>query len=366
LNTLKYLFMIFVYGAYGYTGSLLCRMLSEEGIDFIISGRNKEKLENLKRELEGFGSRTQGKSSKIDVLPAGIDELEKLTPSCKISLVVNTAGPFTLTGEKVVEFALKNGASYIDCSGEANHLLHVREKYGKNFQEKGLFLSVGVAWETVAGEFSVRKLIDKLGIENVKKIYLVYLADFSMTPGTIQSSLHIIKNGSIMWRKGKILRGKPGEIKFEFELGGKKFMGLNISSADIINVPLSLGEFGEKIDFDVLFATSLRRAKAFSLFLKFLDFVLKSELALRFLSNLLDRFPPPNEEKSRASAISFALDESGKVIDSYSLATKKPYFITAKILKHACMEFISGKTKGKKGYIPPTSLFSFQEDVFQS
>ena len=351
--------MVFVYGAYGFTGQMLCKMLAEEGIPLIISGRNKQKLEKLKEKIG-----KKGKGKGIEVLPASLDELSGISVYNDISLVINTAGPFTETGEKVVQFALRHNVPYIDCSGEANHALNIKEKYGQKFAEKGIFASVGVSWETVSGETSVKKLVKKT--QKFSRIYLVYLADFSMSPGTLQSSLYIIRNGALKWRKGELMKGRVGEIKFEFELKGKRFLGLNISSADILNVPLSLGETGTNIDFDVLFATSWRRAKTFSVLLRLLEVLLKSKLAFRFLEDLLDRVPPPTEKKSRASAISFALDENGDVVDSFSLDAKKPYFITAKILKHACQEFLAGKTKGKKGYLPPTSVFSFPENVFES
>ncbi|GBD03704.1 Putative trans-acting enoyl reductase [bacterium HR19] len=361
--------MIFVYGAYGFTGRKIFDILSSEfsqtspGITkthFTISGRNKQKLEKLYSTLKNnFKNLTLLSAEPPDLKDMKIRDLK---------LVVNTAGPFSDFGHHVVEFALLNNANYIDCSGEWVWVENLISNYSGKFQEKKLFLSSGVAWETVSGELSTKKLVQKLQeekkINSLSRIFLVYLAEFNMSPGTLQSSLNIIKNGSITWENGKVRKVKSGFERFSFELRGRKFLATNISTSDVFNSPLSLGEISKKIKFDVLFATTYEKAKLFFPAIRYLNLILKMPFALSVLKRVADRIPEPDENKNRlASAIAFGLDSNQTEIGRYEIHAKKPYHITSKILAHAICEFLTDKySKEKFGYQPPTSLFKFNEN----
>jgi len=236
--------MLFFYGAYGFTGRQIFDFFRSnfplQSKKIIISGRNKEKLDDLKQKLKN-------EFPQLDVLPATPFDLQTKKID-GIKLVVNTAGPFSDTGESVLNFAIENGANYIDCTGEWNWTKKIIDNYDKVLRERKLFASSGVAWETVSGEICVKELVDKLKqegkISDVRKIHLVYLADFAMSRGTLKSSLKILKSGAIRWEYGKIKLVQPAERKFSFDLQGKsKFLALNLSTSDVINVPFSLESF---------------------------------------------------------------------------------------------------------------------------
>jgi|GEM_PF-902567 short subunit dehydrogenase-like uncharacterized protein len=360
--------MIFVYGAYGFTGRKIFDFLSSEfsqklpdikKTHIIISGRNKHLLEKLYNALKD-------NFKNLALLSAEPSDLKDMKIK-DIKLVVNTAGPFSDFGHYVVEFALLNNANYIDCSGEWTWVQNLISNYAEKFEEKKLFLSSGVAWETVSGELCTKKLVQKLQeekkISSLTRIFLVYLAEFNMSPGTLQSSLNIIKNGSITWENGQFRKVKSGVERFSFELYGKKFLAANISTSDVLNAPLSLGEISKKIKFDVLFATTYERAKLFFPAIKFLSLILKIPFAVSVLKRIADRIPEPDESKNRlASAIAFGLDSNRNEIGRYEIHAKKPYYITSKILAHAIYGFLTDEySKEKSGYQPPTSLFKFDE-----
>ena len=78
---------IVVYGATGFTGKLCAKYLSENSVDlnWAIAGRNKEKLEELKKEL----------SLDVDIFIAESNDekaLDNITKNTKV--VLSTAGPF--------------------------------------------------------------------------------------------------------------------------------------------------------------------------------------------------------------------------------------------------------------------------------
>ena len=352
--------MLFFYGAYGFTGRQIFDFFRSnfplQSKKIIISGRNKEKLDDLKQKLKN-------EFPQLDVLPATPFDLQTKKMD-GIKLVVNTAGPFSDTGESVLNFAIENGANYIDCTGEWNWTKKIIDNYDKVLRERKLFASSGVAWETVSGEICVKELVDKLKqegkISDVRKIHLVYLADFAMSRGTLKSSLKILKSGAIRWEYGKIKLVQPAERKFSFDLQGKsKFLALNLSTSDVINVPF---------EFEVFFATSQRRAQLFSYLIK----TMRRLASFRFfetISNfILNLLPEPDENRlqNRASALAFAYDANSNIISSYEIKATKPYYITAKILAFACSQFEKGNYKKLYGYVSPTFLFDFPKDFIFS
>lgn len=360
--------MLFFYGAYGFTGRQIFDFFRShfplQSKKIIISGRNKEKLHNLKEKLKD-----EFPQLDVDILPAIPFELQSKEID-GVKLVVNTAGPFSDTGEFVLNFAIRNGSNYIDCTGEWNWTKKIIDNYDKVLKEKKLFASSGVAWETVSGELCVRELVDKLKeegkISDVRKIHLVYLADFAMSRGTLKSSLKILKSGAIRWEYGKIKTVKPAERKFTFDLQGKaKFLALNLSTSDVINVPFSLGELSQNIEFEVFFATSQRRGQIFSYLIKTMRNLSSFRFFSKISSFILNLLPEPDENRlqNRASALAFAYDKNYNIISSSEIRATKPYYITAKILAFACSQFEKGDYKKLYGYVSPTSLFNFPKEL---
>jgi short subunit dehydrogenase-like uncharacterized protein len=363
--------MLFFYGAYGFTGRQIFDFFRShfplQSKKIIISGKNKEKLDYLKQKLKN-----EFPQLEVDILPATPFELQAKKID-GVKLVVNTAGPFSDTGEFVLNFAIRNDANYIDCTGEWNWTKKIIDNYDKILKERKLFASSGVAWETVSGEICVKELVDKLKqegkISNVKKIHLVYLADFAMSRGTLKSSLKILKSGAIRWKHGKIKTVQPAERKFSFDLQGKsKFLALNLSTSDVINVPLSLGELSQSIEFEVFFATSQRRAQLFSYVIKTIRRLAYFRFFTTISNFILNLLPEPDENRlqNRASAIAFAYDKNSNIISSFEIKATKPYYITAKILAFACSQFEKGNYKKLYGYVSPTSLFDFPKDFIFS
>ena len=104
-------FDIIIYGATGFTGKLCAKYLSENAsnIKWAIAGRNKEKLEKLKKEL----------SLDVDIFIAESNDdvaLDNITLNTKV--VLSTAGPFHRYSSNLVKSCVKNSSDYVDITGE--------------------------------------------------------------------------------------------------------------------------------------------------------------------------------------------------------------------------------------------------------
>lgn len=342
--------MIFVYGAYGVTGRRVVTLLSKMDIEYAVAGRSKDKLEKLLNEIKG------NKPTKYFV--SSPENLSSVVTG-KFNLVINTAGPFSDIGENVVDFAYKINANYIDCSGEALWTKRLVEEHSERFASRGLFISSGFGWETVAGEIITKKLIQEVGNEvRGKKIYLVYSAEFRMSPGTLQSSINVIREGAIRWEKGVWVFAKPFEKKFIFRHEDRTFTATNISSSDVINVPISLGDISKEIDFEVLFATSRTYLLPFA---KLVARLVKNKQLSNLVKAILDKFPEPKGD-SPVLTIALLLDGESEIKRSY-IISENPYEITARIISFFTKSF-SEKRPRAKGYKTPTELIDFPKDMF--
>ena len=113
-NQNKYDFVI--YGASGFTGKLvveyaLSKYLDANNITWALAGRNLEKLNNLKIDLNI--------PSHIDILEVDStnqQSIDNLVSRAKC--VLTTVGPYQLYGEKIIRTCILSGTDYVDLCGE--------------------------------------------------------------------------------------------------------------------------------------------------------------------------------------------------------------------------------------------------------
>ena len=189
---------VVVYGASGYTGKLIAWHLAEAKIPFIAAGRNRKRLEEqmaLVPELKG---------AAYSIAEAPIDEAA-LTELFKGSKVVyNVTGPFMKFGEPVVRAALAAGCHYLDTTGEADWMRHIRDRYGADFAKAGLLLAPATSYMWAAGVLATEIALETPGIDTLD---VLYLADSATSVASTQSFLrmctvpqyYLEHNQMVMW-----------------------------------------------------------------------------------------------------------------------------------------------------------------------
>src|SRR5215472_7622688 len=96
-----------IYGANGYTGSLIAERACERGLRPVIAGRNRDALEQLGARL-GLEARVFDLSDP-DAVREGLRGAR---------LVLHCAGPYSQTSRPMVDACLRAGVSYLDITGE--------------------------------------------------------------------------------------------------------------------------------------------------------------------------------------------------------------------------------------------------------
>ena len=106
-------YQLLVYGASGFTGRLCAKYLHENypDLSWAIGGRNKKKLEQLKKEM----------NLKCDILIADAENYEDLAKMVKeTKVLLTTAGPYAKYGSLLLKACIFEKTHYTDITGE-NH-----------------------------------------------------------------------------------------------------------------------------------------------------------------------------------------------------------------------------------------------------
>jgi short subunit dehydrogenase-like uncharacterized protein len=220
---------IAVYGATGYTGKLVAAELAAAGADFVISGRNPEKLEALARELD----------AEVPVRPAKVDDpvaLAQLLSDC--AAVIDCAGPFTSYGEPVLRAAVETSTHYLDTTGEQGYMQMAFERYGPGAARAGVAVIPAMGFDYVPGDMIASLTAD--GMDELDEIALAYAQhDFRATRGTMLSVMEILKGGTLVWRNMEWSRASrnPSAGSFDFPEPFGRHPMIQYPSGEQVTVP---------------------------------------------------------------------------------------------------------------------------------
>src|SRR5688500_2030450 len=96
-----------IYGANGYTGSLIAHAAAARGHQPILAGRNGEPLASLAHKLE-----LEHRNFALDSPDAVAEGIRGMR------MVLHCAGPFAHTSKPMADACLRTGVHYLDITGE--------------------------------------------------------------------------------------------------------------------------------------------------------------------------------------------------------------------------------------------------------
>ncbi len=220
---------IAVYGAYGYQGGLVAAELARRGVETVLAGRDGERLRKAATETGGE-SRT-----------AAIDDREALVAAFRdVAAVVNCAGPFTPSGEKVIRAAIEAGCHYLDTSGEQPYIKDVYDTFAADAERAGVTVVPAATDGGVPGDLIAHLLAERLGpLDGLTAAHRI-VGGGGMSRGSLRSLLAIgdgLRDGGLgyvdgVWRTGG---REPGPIVFPGESHPTPMMRFPLQEA--ITVP---------------------------------------------------------------------------------------------------------------------------------
>lgn len=187
-----------IYGAYGYTGTLIAREAKRRGLTPILAGRNSQACLKLAAEL-GFEARIFSCDSEETISPhlSGVD------------LVLHCAGPFSSTTGPMLKSCLKAKAHYLDITGELQIFERVQRKH-ELISQAGIVAIPGVGFDVVPSDCLAAMLKEKL--PDATHLSLAFKPSGKISPGTAKTMVEgLSQDGAI--RKDGVITAVPAAYK---------------------------------------------------------------------------------------------------------------------------------------------------------
>lgn len=209
-----------LYGANGYTGTLIARFAAQYQLQPILAGRTKDKIETLATALE----------LPYKVLDIN-DTKELLAALRSVKLVVNAAGPFVFTADQMVKACLQTGTHYIDINGDIDVFEQIKS-FDAAAKEAGIMLLPGAGFDVVPTDCLALFLKTLLPDANSLKLAFATLGG-AISHGTAMSMLLKLGKGGAVRKEGKIVRLPLGQKSMTVDFGMKKIFVMSIPWGDV-------------------------------------------------------------------------------------------------------------------------------------
>jgi short subunit dehydrogenase-like uncharacterized protein len=213
---------IVIYGATGFTGKLCAKYLSENtnGINWAIAGRNKEKLEDVKKEF----------SLDVDIFIAESNDekaLDNITQNTKV--VLSTAGPFHRYSSNLVKSCVKNSSDYVDITGEFFWIREMIDLHHEEASSKGVRIVPACGYDSIPSDLGTFFASTKIN-EPIKRIESFHAGQGGVSGGTTETgfSMGDLKLGKKM--NDPFVLNPEKSVSKEQKLLGSDSVGLKKNS----------------------------------------------------------------------------------------------------------------------------------------
>lgn len=183
---------VVLYGASGFTGRQTVEYFAEhvgEQIRWAIAGRNRQKLEQVKADC----------SATADILVADSQDQEGLDTIAEQShVVLNTAGPFALYGDLLVDACVRKQTHYVDITGETPWVKSLIQRYHAKAAADGTRIIPFCGFDSVPSDLGtylvVRFMQQELGV-SCRQVKACFQAAGGFNGGTLASAINLMQSG---------------------------------------------------------------------------------------------------------------------------------------------------------------------------
>jgi len=199
---------LMIYGATGYTGSMIARHTLEAGLQIIIAGRDREKLAAMASDLDVtfrfFGLDNPG---TIDVALEDIDA------------IINCAGPFLHTARPLMEAAIRQRVHYLDVAAELDSY-QLAEEFNETASAAGVMLLPGCGGSVAMLGCLAAHAVAR--VKNPTRISLALRITGAMSRGSAVSAAENLSTRCLIRRNGHLMQSESTEMRgFDFGKGSQ-------------------------------------------------------------------------------------------------------------------------------------------------
>lgn len=214
--------MLLVYGAYGYTGTLVAELAAARGLKPIVAGRQRALLEPLARRLG-----TEARAFDL----AGPDLRG-------VRVVLHCAGPFSATSRPMLSACLAAGVHYLDVTGEVEVFEAVLAR-DTEARVKGCVLLPGVGFDVVPSDCLAKRLHEAL--PSATSLVLAFAPKGKTSPGTAKTALENLPRGGCARIGGKLVPVPPAWKTMRVPFADKERLAMSIPWGDLATAFRSTG-----------------------------------------------------------------------------------------------------------------------------
>ncbi|PBI77786.1 hypothetical protein A9993_23235 [Rahnella victoriana] len=217
---------LLIYGATGYTGRMIAKQAKDAGLNFVIAGRNREKLDELAKTLD-----VRAHAFALDdagALPRHLDG---------ITVVLNCAGPFAHTSESLMRACIIQGVHYLDITAEIN-VYRLAESLHDLASTARVMLLPGVGWDVVPTDCLAVTIAEK--VHEPVRLRIALQVAGAMSRGSAFSVGEIISAGLLARVNGELTTKTDAKTDF-FDFGEGKVECAPLSFGDLVTAWHSTG-----------------------------------------------------------------------------------------------------------------------------
>lgn len=208
-----------IYGAYGYTGLLVCQEALRRGHKPILAGRSESRLVALTKHLG------------LQYVTLNLQDEKKLVEQLKdIDLVFHAAGPFIRTSRSMIRACLQAKTHYVDITGEVP-VFERTFSYDERAKEQGVALISGVGFDVVPSDCLAKYVADQ--IENPHYLELGVASTGQASQGTLKTILEHVPYGILIRKEGEYQRIPEGKWRRKIRFNDRERMATPLSWGDL-------------------------------------------------------------------------------------------------------------------------------------
>jgi short subunit dehydrogenase-like uncharacterized protein len=314
-----------IYGATGYTGTLVAREATRRGLRPTLAGRSPEKLAPLAGELG-----LEHRAFPLDP-PTGVHDGIR-----RIHTLLNCAGPFSRTAGPLADACLTAGVNYLDITGEAAVFEALAGK-GAEAKAAGVVLLPGVGFDVVPSDCLAAHL--KRRLPTATRLVLAFRSAGRLSRGTALTALERAADGGLV-RENGVLKRVPAAWKTRrIDFGdGQPVKAITIPWGDVATAYYTTGI--PNVEVYLAAPWAVRAGARLS---RYLGWPLRSNWVQGRLRRRIQAGPPgPTEAERRANRCAFwgeAADDAGRRVvarqetpDGYDLTVQAALAAVVRVL----------------------------------
>lgn len=216
-----------IYGANGYTASLVARAAARRGLNPVLAGRNAPSVQKLAAEL--------GLEFRVFELGQPSVVIESIR-DCR--LVLHCAGPFSATSQPMIAACLSARVHYLDITGEISVFANAQQQAEQAWRAD-VVLIPGVGFDVVPSDCLASSLVQALPAAT--QLVLAFEAGGGPSPGTARTSVEGLGKGGVVRKDGQLTAVPLAYKSRQIPFAHASRMAMTIPWGDVYTAHVSTG-----------------------------------------------------------------------------------------------------------------------------